>query len=647
MLEPPKALGPSSTDASKAISEGAHHSPSRGTTTNGGSAAAGRDVDYQIGPGVKRAVYGRPYERTSDDPLYRPLKIYALDPSFSSLEGAVVLVNVPYEPLKPGPIGNILAVHDQDENQMGPQINLNDPAILIRNGRDASPSDRLFHQQMVYAVCSLVYASFRTALGRHVAWGFDRQEDDPARLRIHPHVSNCQNAYYDKKRGALNFGYYRAAEEVGGYNLPRGMVYTCLSHDIVAHEVTHALLDGLRTHFTFPSNADVLAFHEAFADLVAIFQHFSYDKILRTAIQKWRGNLQSAPLLTDIARQFGETTGKNDKALRSAIDVTSESARPKPYRPDGEPHELGSILVSAVFEAFITVFRRKTARFIRLATNGTGKLPAGEISHDLQAILATQASKLASQFLTICIRAIDYCPPTDLRFGEFLRAVVTADRDLVPDDPWGYREAWMRAFRRRHIYPEGVDNLSEDALLWRPPDKEIPPIKGLGFARLKFDGDPARPANTKELERQAAALGRIVTKQEFIKAFGLTVDGDKALRGDSVELPVVQSIRSSRRVGPDGQVVFDLVAEVTQRRFVHRPGSDSKFEFYGGSTVIIDPKGKIRYVISKSVANEERLKSQQAFMADRGKDFWNITSGDVSKPKIHFFKLLHSTDGPR
>jgi hypothetical protein len=265
------------------------------------------------------------------------------------------------------------------------------------------------------------------------------------------------------------------------------MVYTCLSHDIVAHEVTHALLDGLRTHFTFPSNADVLAFHEAFADLVAIFQHFSYDKILRTAIQKWRGKLQSTPLLTDIARQFSETTGKREKALRSAIDVTCESAQPKPYRPGGEPHELGSILVSAVFEAFITVFKRKTARFNRLATNGTGELPAGEISQDLQAILATEASKLARQFLTICIRAIDYCPPTDLRLGEFLRAVVTADRDLVPDDPWGYREAWMRAFRRRHIYPEGMDNLSEDALLWRPPDKEIPPIKELGFARLKCD----------------------------------------------------------------------------------------------------------------------------------------------------------------
>ncbi|NJM41475.1 MAG: N-6 DNA methylase, partial [Anaerolineae bacterium] len=35
----------------------------------------------------------------------------------------------------------------------------------------------------------------------------------------------------------------------------------------------------------------------------------------------------------------------------------------------------------------------------------------------LQAVLADKASQLARQFLTICIRAIDYCPPIDLEFG--------------------------------------------------------------------------------------------------------------------------------------------------------------------------------------------------------------------------------------
>ena len=39
-----------------------------------------------------------------------------------------------------------------------------------------------------------------------------------------------------------------------GNNLPGQRVFTCLSHDIIAHEVTHAVIDGIRTYFTEPTN---------------------------------------------------------------------------------------------------------------------------------------------------------------------------------------------------------------------------------------------------------------------------------------------------------------------------------------------------------------------------------------------------------
>ena len=76
----------------------------------------------------------------------------------------------------------------------------------------------------------------------------------------------------------------RAQGSHGGENLPGGTVFTCLSHDIVAHETTHALLDGMHRYFVEPSNPDVLAFHEAFADIVALFQHFSLPEVLRHQI---------------------------------------------------------------------------------------------------------------------------------------------------------------------------------------------------------------------------------------------------------------------------------------------------------------------------------------------------------------------------
>ena len=122
-------------------------------------------------------------------------------------------------------------------------------------------------------------------------------------------------------------------------------------------------------------------------------------------------------------------------------------------------------------------------------------------------ILAQEASRLATQFLSICIRAIDYCPPIDLHLGEYLRALITADYDLIPDDPFGYREALIDAFARRAIFPKDVLNLSEDALLWRPSTLKLKRMQELHFSVLKFAGDPGRAANAEELRRQAEAIG--------------------------------------------------------------------------------------------------------------------------------------------
>ena len=51
----------------------------------------------------------------------------------------------------------------------------------------------------------------------------------------------------------------------------------------------------------------------------------------------------------------------------------------------------------------------------------------------------------------MCIRALDYCPPVNLEFGDYLRAIITADRDLIRDDNSGYRVAFIDAFREREI----------------------------------------------------------------------------------------------------------------------------------------------------------------------------------------------------
>jgi len=62
-------------------------------------------------------------------------------------------------------------------------------------------------------------------------------------------------------------------------------------------------------------------------------------------------------------------------------------------------------------------------------------------------------------------------------------------------------------------------------------------------------------------------------------------------------------------LSPDEELDFHVVAEVTQR--VRRNGR----WHYGGSTVVIDEEGRIRFVIGKGVRTQERLQKTDAFLA--------------------------------
>src|SRR5262249_43292735 len=242
---------------------------------------------------------------------------------------------------------------------------LSDPFLLAQDGLPPSESNPQFHQQMLYAVAMRTICSFEHALGRLALWRTrvvrnsdgNRSESYVRRLRLYPHALREANAYYSPDKKAVLFGYFSAPVAEGFPDSARVTVFTCLSHDIIAHEVTHALLDGMHRRFSEPSNPDVLAFHEAFADLVALFQHFSLPNVLRHQIAASRGDLASQNQLGELAQQFGQAIGKRG-ALRSAIgQVDEQTGEWKPSAPDPgqyrrqlEPHARGAILVAAVFD---------------------------------------------------------------------------------------------------------------------------------------------------------------------------------------------------------------------------------------------------------------------------------------------------------
>ncbi len=700
-------------------------------------------------------------------PTTRWLRVYAFDP-YASLElGSAKFshATVPLawndpteEAIGPGPVNDYLEVIDIDpcSRQFYEPVDLNAPEVLAQGGLPPSEGDPRFHQQMVFAVAMRTIKLFERALGRKILWApvwDDRLKTyrPTPKLRVYPHALREPNAYYHRGKRALLFGYFNTSDRTAGAS----WIFTALSHDIIVHETTHAILDGLHPRYAEPTSADSLAFHEAFADIAALFSHFQLYEAVHAFIEKDGGRLDQHGLLSRLAGQFAKsTTGR--AGLREFIDTDPD---PTGLDRTAEPHDRGAILVAAVFDAFLSIYSARTVDLLRLS----GARPGGgdPLHPDLVARLAAEATKSADHVLRMCIRALDYLPPVDVRFGEFLRAIVTADTDLIPDDRLNYRLAFIEAFRTRGIFPEECLSLSPDNLLWEAPSDDLsiddirhealhlvpeyrraeivrkaeenrrriwywllqpelalkPELekddrKGAQerFARLRakvrssladdaaFTG-PGATALVEEIAADLRWLGVTDTGIARLKAdlpnakthfarwqtllaclseasgvarvptadraweheLGIYFQRPKGsplhtIAGDAKGLSVeVASVRTTRRSGPEGQDIRQLVIEVTQRRqgFLNperqqamdatparsgRRPPRGEFIFRGGATLIIDLRDyQLRYVIAKRIDSAARLEEQRRHLLGPAAAGFTYQRGRSAEP----FALLH------
>jgi hypothetical protein len=490
--------------------------------------------------------------------------------------------------LRPGPVGEYLEVVDVDpvSRCCYPPVDLNHPFLLARDGLPAAEGDPRFHQQMVYAVAMDTIRHFERALGWVVLWAPHLRRDPDTdevvasrafddeyveRLRIYPHGLRGPSAYYSPEKKALLFGYAPSQGIGARQGASQGIVFTCLSFELVAHETVHAILDGLRPNLMEWSNPDVWPFLEGFAEAVSLFQLLSHTEVVAPCIAATRDDGHTGSRLAILAAQLGEAMPLPMRgALRGLLAQRDDTGRWTAVAPDPmaisrvfELYERGAILVAALVRALTSLYQDRVRDLLRIASGGAGALPDGDLHPDLVWRMASEASTAARHLLTLCVRALDYLPPVDVTLSEFLRALVTADADLVRDDARRYRTAVVEAFRDWGIYPGGVRSMSVDSLPWSPPAVDAVPRVKHFFDSIDFGGWSPRTERRsafQEMRSNCVRFHRWLRENTVpgrTHSLGLYQGGEafQSIRRDPKDRPVfeVHSFRPCRRVGPDGQ----------------------------------------------------------------------------------------------
>jgi hypothetical protein len=303
-----------------------------------------------------------------------------------------------------------------------------------------------YHQVNVWAVVQRVLEFYEEpqALGRAVPWGFDGN-----RLIVVPHAGYGENAFYDQHSKSLQFFYFGDQESPG---------FTCLSFDIIAHETGHAILDGVRPLYNQLSSVQTGAFHEFIGDLTAIMLALFNKDIRQFVSDTTKGKLGEANVLANIAPEFGkEVEGR--PYLRSAFnDKTLED-----LKDSFSPHNVSEVMTGAMYDILTGIATKHLEKNTSGASVETeAEEEAIDSAESTRRVTPAQALWWAAdRFRRVALQPLDLCPPCDIQFIDYAKAVVRNDLLTNPVDEQGYRSVMLDVFHQRGLctcdYQSGKD----------------------------------------------------------------------------------------------------------------------------------------------------------------------------------------------
>ena len=364
--------------------------------------------------------------------------------------------------------------------------------------------------------------------------------------------------------------------------------------------LTRSSMDS-RSRFDKPGLPDQAGFHEGFADLVGLLSILASPKSIASVLGGTEKRVKASEVTMDalrhsvlvtIGREFGEAQLNRGGGLRRSVGLKPTTVWRNPARLDWEePHRRGEILVAAMLQTFLLIWTQRLEALTRAGTLDRART-------------AEEGAAAARHILEMSIRAIDYCPPVEFEFEDFLAAMLASDAEVVPDDERGYRDALKASFLGFGIEP------AFGPLVVVGLGAERPSYRNFSYAALRSDPD---------------------------EAFRFMWDNAGFIGLETRYYTHVDNVRPSVRVGPNGFVVGEWLVDYVQELILtgaelerlatqqlqsfQLPNGilpDTQLKIWGGGTLVFDEFGGLKYHQFKRLDEWKRQQRRLEFLVRRG-----------------------------
>jgi hypothetical protein len=251
-------------------------------------------------------------------------------------------------------------------------------------------------------------------------------------LAVNPRAgNNLFNAFYNRK----GLSFFCGLDRKDGRSI-------CMANspDVVSHETGHAILDALRPDLWNVQSAEIWAFHEAFADVIAIQSVLQHAVVVERVLAETNGDIGRTNMVSKLGEEVGISLGLWHHCIRDAstkfvyADPSTLPTKAPEFQLSSECHSFGRVFLGMWYDMMVAIYNQ-----LKLSTNNVSALE--------------QARDIAARYL---IRACLVVPKTPQFFKAMAETMLAADRA----DGGMYSEIMRQVFVNRHVLTNEIKTLS-------------------------------------------------------------------------------------------------------------------------------------------------------------------------------------------